>query len=922
MSGSTLEGGNASVDGTFQWQNTAQNVTRDVNLYAAEFVPNNTNWYNTVSFNVEVEILKTPQTITWNRADSTGVRTIDQVVLDATAGSGLPVKYTSSDQTVATIDSMMVDAQKVYFVHAQKGGTVTITASQAGDETYAEAPSVAKKITFNRVIPVISTAPVPTAMYIHHFLSNSTPENGEATVDGNKINGTFTWEDPTELMDVPGENDRVVVFTPYNQDLYTTQTCTLTVEVQRFAPTIVSTTLDTDPANYGTALKDLHLIGSWYAVDHTDPARPRIEGTIDWKNPNDQVAVDVTSAVMVFYPTHAEWYDEVEFNVPVHLAKIAVVNPTAAATIVYGQALTDAQFVSTTTDPISGNRIYGTVVLDESVDMTQYCIEGSHTFPMMFTPNSVNYTSDAVAGIATVTVTPGVVFNGNNGNSWAEKTNWLDNEKPTTTDRVTVNANVEVSGDVTIGGLTINEGKTVVVKDGATLTIGDQDSYMRSNGYGNLKVENGGKVIFNGGEVKVNDFILEAKLGDIDHPAVSGQVNGPEALNVTGEAYFDLVLDQRGACTPGWYDFSVPFPVDVMTGVVARYNMDGTLANDNLRNETEYAIMAHYEEIHATGQYAWKKFRGVMQSGVCYTMTINATSPIYRFKKAQGAEIVSHNALPLSFTDSEQGATTDKGWNAMGNGLLTFANLDVANTTKIQLYDHTTNSYSSHRADSVTFTVGSAFRIQAKAESLLDLNQALEARDILRAPGRRTAEVEEEELTIRLHANGRMEDQLFISASEDALDEYEIGHDLVKQGTMTDSKIGRIWCDAYGLKLCDAELTKNDAGTYFPIGFYSPKATSYTLSVGANNSETEVWLTCDGAPVWNLSESAYELNLTKGTNLSYALRLVDAPRQTPTDIEETGEGVQVKGARKLMIDGKLFIIRDGQTFDGVGRKVK
>lgn len=928
LSGSTLQGGVASVEGTFQWQEATQSVTRDVNPYTAAFVPNDTNWYNTISFNVEVKILKTPQTITWNRADSTGVRTIDQVVLDATAGSGLPVKYTLSDLTVATIDSTMVDAQKVYFLHVLKGGIVTITATQAGDETYAEAPAVMKKITFNRVIPVISTMPVPTYMYIHHFLSNSTPENGEATVDGNKINGTFTWQDPTELMDVPGNNERVAVFTPYNQDLYTTQTCTLMVNVRRFAPTIVSTSLDTDPANYGTALKNLNLIGSWFAMDHTDPGHPLITGTINWLFPNNQPAVNVPTAKMVFYPEHSEWYDTVHFDIPIHITQIPIVTPTAEATIVYGQALSDAHFTSTTEDPISGQIVSGTVVLDGSVDLTQCCAEGPHVFPMWFTPSDANYTPEAVAGEAMLTVTPGMVFNGNNGNSWADQENWLDKEKPGTSDPVTVDADVEVTGEVTIGGLTINEGKTLTVKEGATLTIGDKDSYVRS-AYGSIHVENGGQLICGTGEVKVKDFILDASLNGLlnandpnsNQPAKSGQVTGENALTVTGDAYFDLALDASGQCSPGWYDFTVPFPVDALTGVSRFDNTTGV--EKTIRNEVNYAIMDFSENRRVESGYGWKKFRGVMQPGQCYTITIDDVDNVYRFKKTATGTFNNQTSEYLAYTDSE---VAYRGWNGLGNGTMAHVDLSAEGIEKVQIYNHSTNSYTTADIDEYTYVVGASYFIQAPAaNSVLNYSAGTKNSDYLRAPRRATDSKNSEfRLTLTREDDNVAADRLYVCASDEALDRYEIGRDLTKFGTPTDSKVAQVWANAYGMKLCDVDMPLINEKASCTIGLFAPEASTYTLAIERAPEDATLYLTYNGKIIWNLTASSYQFNLAKGTTDGYGLRLTakQAP-QVATGVENADTDSQDAAMRKVIIDNTMYIITpEGRMYDAIGNIVR
>jgi len=68
--------------------------------------------------------------------------------LSATASSGLPVSYTSSDPDIAAVSSNTVTILKA--------GAVTITASQAGNESYYAATDVPQTLTINKATPVVS----------------------------------------------------------------------------------------------------------------------------------------------------------------------------------------------------------------------------------------------------------------------------------------------------------------------------------------------------------------------------------------------------------------------------------------------------------------------------------------------------------------------------------------------------------------------------------------------------------------------------------------------------------------------------------------------------------------------------------------------------------------------------------------------
>jgi hypothetical protein len=98
--------------------------------------------YNYALSNAELaDAMKAEQFITWNPITEKQVGDPD-FAPGATASSGLPVTYTSSNEAVATIENGAV--------HIVGAGTSIITAQQQGDATYAAAKSVAQTLTVNK----------------------------------------------------------------------------------------------------------------------------------------------------------------------------------------------------------------------------------------------------------------------------------------------------------------------------------------------------------------------------------------------------------------------------------------------------------------------------------------------------------------------------------------------------------------------------------------------------------------------------------------------------------------------------------------------------------------------------------------------------------------------------------------------------
>ena len=916
LAASTLEGGSVEGDitGTFRWQDATTNVTKGVATYTAVFDPEHDDWYETVPFEIAVPILKTPQTITWNRADESEEGCSDVVILDATASSNLPITYHSSDSTKAyAVKDEVNNVVKLYIL---KGGDVIITAEQKGDDTYAAAPSVSKTITLNRVVPTIETLPTATYMYVHHFLSNSTPQGGVVKAGENAVTGVFNWANGSEVMDDPGTNQRTVVFQPYNSDFYQEVSTVINVEVQRFAPTVLHN-FTTETSVYGSKLSEFTLNGSGKGYDYTDPAHYEIEGTFAWKDENLIPSVSDAYATMVFHPTHTEWYDDVEINVPITITKATIISATATASMFYGQVLGDAVLTNTTTGIVNNTIgvVAGIVTWDSSLDLMEYYSLGTHeNLPIRFTPTDPNYEPVEIAGTAVLTVNAGYVFDGTVSTTWGDDDNWRGKEAPEGSENVVIMADVDVADTISVDALTIKEGVMVTVKEGAVLTIGDEDSYYRST-YGNLHVENGGQVILGEGQLKVGDFVLEASIGDMSRSASSGQVNGEEQLKVEGDAYFQISFDPRGAIDYGWYDFTVPFEVEVLNGV---YDSFG----NKLTNNVDYAIMEFSEERRATNSgRPWIWFSGTMQPGKLYTITLDDEKNwnTFLFKKKTGSNVLGNSSYAASC--SNNGETTDRGWNGLGNGTLHYCQLNsLPSETKIQVNDHTNKCYVQKEASEYTYAVGTAFFVQVPNVQNIDLTSVSDTRDFL-APARESRTVNEFRLALKAE-NESLSDHLWVSASEEATGEYTIGHDLLKMGTPTDSKVAQVWTNAYGMQLCDIEmlLKSNKANTN--LSLYAPVAGIYTLEIEKAPADATLYLTQNNRVIWNLTMSPYDFDLTKGTTEGYGLRIVAQTPQVTTDIENGGLLNGENGVRKVLIDNVLYIVTpEGKMYDIVGKGV-
>lgn len=680
-----------------------------------------------------------------------------------------------------------------------------------------------------------------------------------------------------------------------------------TVMVNKITPNINLSAVTTAAINYGQTLADA-TFGGIVTFDGTSVSED-VTNQFAWANSGDKPGVGTTTATATFTSTHTEWFNAVE-NVPVAITVNPIATTYAATTtITVGQSLSEAQFENTTTG-LNDETVAGQIAWGDQVNTSLTPEAGNYQFAINFTSENANYTNGT--GICYVTVIEGVIFDGTNGN-WDEADNWSGDQVPGATDRVIINADVELSELFSVAGLTINAGNTVTIKDGGALNVGDMNSLDRET-YGNIIVEAGGQLNLTTGAVKVNDFTLYS--GYEGGQPKSGQVDNAGKLHPNGHAYFVLDLDPAGQASQGWYGFTVPFQVNALTGLAR--SADGINWDTNLKNEVNYAIETYHEDLRAQGQNGWKKYTGIMQPGVHHLITVDCEINRYRFEMIQGGVFNTADKHALQATTIDGGNNIDKGWNGLGNGTMQYISLPDNKIVQVLVHKAKPDNsyYTSVLTDTCKFAVGAAYFYQAAANGEMSIISANGA-TIVRAP-QRDYEEENRLFGLTLSQSGCKCDNLTISCDDEATDEYTIGKDVQKMGSITGTSIARLWTNAKGTNLCAVNKAYVNDQAIIPLCIYAPKTGEYTLSL--NDAPADVYLTRNGIIVWNLSMSEYTFDLNAGTDDTYALQVVRRVQNVATGIDATNNNGTIF-AEKMIVNGQLFILRDGVLYDAQGKKV-
>ena len=423
-----------------------------------------------------------------------------------------------------------------------------------------------------------------------------------------------------------------------------------------------------------------------------------------------------------------------------------------------------------------------------------------------------------------------------------------------------------------------------------------------------LRVATTGRLTITG-SVTTNNFILES-----NGATASGQlVGGEDKLTINGNAYFDYAVNAKNH---QWYAVAVPWEVDAENGI--------SVNSRTLILGTDFDIIYYDGARRATEgkQKCWSYVENdidkTLEPGRLYMIALMSDAPVIRFAKKAGADLLTTGTSVKKYvqtTDDEK----DANWNGVANPALFHAYVN-AGAAVGQVYNPANNSYDPIVMSSVKMVVGQGAFVQAPVD-----------KDITVAYGGAFAAPRRAKAANTLHdiriapAGATYTDRLFIQADENKeQDIYTIGQDLVKVGVS--SKVAQMWVARYDGKLCMNTMRVVNGAADYPLGISVPAAGEYTISsiepsAISGQNDYVVYLTENGAAIWNLSESAYTLTLDKGTHAQYGVRLSAKAPQITTGIDEAVVDAQGE-TKKVLIGEKVYIIRGEKVYTVDGQLVK
>lgn len=796
--------------------------------------------------------------------------------------------------------------------------TVTLTFTPSNTDMYVGCTS-----TTTIVVNKATSVATPSAANIVYGQKVKESELSNVGTDG-----TWAWntENNEAVLDAGTHEGLAVHFKPTSGN-YTELDATVTLTVNKATPVV---TAQASAITYGQAISASEL----------STATGNVSGSWAWAVDEEQVLSVGNHALKAnFTSTNANYSDLSNVDVTLKVNKIEKLEVPMALSFCagssvnfHGKTYTEAGEYQIEAEGATRDTVYNVTVTElqptagtdsktitvganeswNGIGLSGYAV-GSHE--VVFHTENVTGCDSTVTLTLTVVPATNIFTNATENGDWDDPANWQSGIVPTGDPNIFVTGDLIIDEDITVGSLTIESTGSVAVISGGTLTVnGTSEARIE---YGDVHVmSDGALALGNAANLQVRDFTLDAALGNSSNAATSGQVSGDIKLHINRDAYFQMSFDPSGAIDYGWYDFTVPFEVEVLNGVYDN-NMN------KLTNGVDYIAMNFNEERRASSGKGWGSFTGTMQPGRIYSIGFDETKTwnTFIFKKKSGSYLLSNGSFTAEC--SNVGAADDRGWNGLGNGTLQHRELTSLNGEKVQVYNHSEDRYEAYDADEKAYAVGTAFFVQADANmGTIDLTTT-DGTKALRAPKYEVRELEEFRLTLTAEGDDRYADRMWVSASDDATGEYVIGHDLLKMGTPKNAKVAQMWTVSNDLRLCDIEMPLINDMSQCPLMFFAPNALTYEIAVDQAPEDATLYLTYNDRIIWSLSASPYTIDLEKGMTEGYGLRIV-ARHHSPSVATGMDElNVDQDGNRKVLIDNMLYIITpEGAMYSVTGEKVK
>lgn len=458
----------------------------------------------------------------------------------------------------------------------------------------------------------------------------------------------------------------------------------------------------------------------------------------------------------------------------------------------------------------------------------------------------------------------------------------------------------EVQTDVDLSDLTEKQKQIIYVKNGATLTV-DADATVK-----NIYVAPGAKLVIETGITLTADNVFLRTT-----PEAAAELEN--AGNIVAQVCYTRIISDMSQ----YYQFGLPVDcklsdVSLSDGMSIAYGNNGAWI---LRSYSESGRAENGAGVN------WNILTGdKILGGVGYEM-YSAYSFYREFYFPVSLASIT-NKVPVTHTVIEGKDEKQAGWNVLVSPL-TQAYTNNPEPEDITISWLQADGFSEQMIPTTIYPAR-AFAYQAVQDGNLWFTDATMSAS---APRRRVPAAEEKERIQWIHLDVKdansVGDQTSIYSHPTRYEQtYKTGIDVAKQ-SLTASRAIIYSSHAYG-DMAFAGVADSQLEQGVPLTVYSPSAQELTISMRDNdwlNRMEYVWLIDNetGAMI-DLLASDYSYEAIEGTTRGrFFIRGQFKAPQVTTDIQN-GAGVE-EGARKVLIDQKIYIEVNGRLYDATGKIV-
>ena len=239
----------------------------------------------------------------------------------------------------------------------------------------------------------------------------------------------------------------------------------------------------------------------------------------------------------------------------------------------------------------------------------------------------------------------------------------------------------------------------------------------------------------------------------------------------------------------------------------------------------------------------------------------------------------------------------------------------------IYMWNKTDNTLTPQSTSAFLFQPMHAYLTQIKSAIVWNLVSATPSSIVARR-ARKEAN-NEHEWRIELRQDTTFLDQTYVRMTnlEQVTDSFDFGQDLVKE---LNSRSNIYTFIGYEKVAANSMTIHTDQTTVIPVGANIRADGEYTFAMPEGTHGVGITLIDTEANVrTSLSALDYTVTLSAGEYTNRFFLEISPVQNTPTGLEEPTSNSSLKGrAQKKMIDGILYIVRDGKMYDARGARVE